>query len=421
MTSHLAEANARTESPYSPIDQLARVLAIVETHYVEPTQREKLTDGAIKGLVAELDPHSAYLPSAEFALFQEEMDGKFGGIGIEVDFRGEFITVIAPIEGSPAERAGVRPGDQILAINAKPMRGERLDKLIPIMRGPIGSKVTLTLRRVGALEPLTISLVRAEIHVQSVVQKRLAKDVAYVRLRLFQDGTHRELLRAATTLKAASKVPLAGVLLDLRNNPGGRVDEAVAIADEFLVSGPIYSTRRRGAVIDEAFAHDGGAFATVPVVVLVNEYSASSAELLAGALQDSHRAKIVGAQTFGKGSVQSILDLPGGAGMRLTTMRYYTPSGRSIQAEGIRPDVLLRPTKPLAPGTIVRERDIDGHLPAEGAAPGASGRVIEGTAEMGPPGPIAEVPVDPTKGTDFGLITAYKLLLEDLAAQRTAP
>jgi carboxyl-terminal processing protease len=422
-TSHFASATPESASPYAPLDQLARVLVLVENQYVEPTQRARLTEGAIKGMVAELDPHSAYLPPDEFAVFQGETSGKFGGVGVEVDFRTDLVTIIAPIEGSPAARAGIKPGDQILAIDGKPMRGERIDKMVGLMRGPAGSKVAMTVRRQGAADPITFELVREEIHVQSVTSKRLAGDVAYVRVKQFQDGTHTELLREAAKLRAGGKAEIAGLVLDLRNNPGGLVDEAEGVADELLSSGVIYTTRHRGKVIDEVLAHDGGAFASIPIVALVNEFTANSAELVAGAIQDNGRAAIVGAPTFGKGSVQTIFELPGGAGMRLTTMRYYTPSGRSIQAQGIRPDVLIQPDKPAPPGQVVRERDLDGHLPAEGAAPPGPAPVVPvlvDTSGKGPATAADDVPTDPAKGDDFSLAAGYGILMKTIAAKRAA-
>jgi len=371
-------------------------------------------------MVAELDPHSAYLPPEEFAQFQGETAGKFGGVGVEVDFRNDDITVIAPIEGSPAARAGVRPGDQIVAIDGKPLRGEHLDKLVTMMRGVAGTRVAMTVRRKGVPDPLVFDLTREEIHVQSVTAKPLSGHVAYVRIRQFQEGTHDELLRAAARLRSEAKGEILGVLLDLRNNPGGLVEEGEGVADELLDSGLIYTTRHRGKIIDAVYAHEGGAFATVPIVALVNEYSASTTELLSGALQDNHRATLVGAPTFGKGSVQTIFPLPGGAGMRLTTMRYYTPSGRSIQAEGIRPDILIQPSQAPPPGEVVRERDLDGHLPAENAdalPPRPPPVVVEGKG-TNPAVSIADVPVDPRQSDDFSLSVAYDALLKKVAEQR---
>jgi carboxyl-terminal processing protease len=423
VTSRLAGANTQASNPYAPFDQLARVLVLVESQYVEPAGRTKVTEGAIKGMVAELDPHSAYMTPSEYALFQGETEGKFGGVGVEVDYKNDFVTVLAPIEGSPAFRAGVKPGDQIIAIDGKPMRGERIDKLVTVMRGPSGSKVKMTVRRPGVVDPITFDLTREEIHVASVTGKRLDNDVAYIRLKQFQEGTHEELLRTAAKLRAESPRPLVGVILDMRNNPGGLVDEAEGVADEFLASGVIYTTRHRGQVVDEIKAHAGGAFAALPIMTLVNEYSASSAELVSGALQDNHRATIVGAPTFGKGSVQTIFDLPGGAGLRLTTMRYYTPSGRTIQAEGIRPDVLIQPAKPIAATDLVRERDLEGHLSAEQGGAPKPGQIVMTEPEKAA-GAIAseiepgrDVPVDPSKGTDFTLSVSYSMLLKGLVAK----
>lgn len=418
---HVADATTQAASPYAAFDQMSRVLVLLENNYVDPTQRAKVVDGAIKGMVAELDPHSAYMPPAEYALFRGDTQGKFGGVGVEVDFRGEQVTVIAPFDGSPAARAGIKPGDQIIAIDGKPVRGERIDKLVSLMRGPAGTKVKLSVRRKDVVDLLTFELVREVIHVDSVTGKRLESAVAYVRLKQFQEGTRDELLALAGKLRGASSEKLTGVLLDLRNNPGGLVDEAEGVADELLGAGTIYTTRHRGRVMDEARASVGGAFADLPVVVLVNEYSASSAELLAGALQDNGRAKVVGTQTFGKGSVQTIFDLPGGAGMRLTTMRYYTPSGRSIQAEGIRPDVVIRAAGQEEDKVVVRESDLDGHLPAEGPVASAPQTVRTDDAKRAPEdrdGPKAEVPDNPKNGADFTLSVGYEELLKLIAAKK---
>lgn len=415
ITTQAVHATTQSQSPYNPFDQLAWALVLVENHHVDPAQRTKIIDGAIKGMVAELDPHSAYMDAKEYALFQSDTTGKFAGIGIEVDFRDERVTVLAPMEGSPADRAGIRPGDEIVAIEGKPVRGERVDKIIAMMRGPIRTRVHITLRRTGQTDPIHAELTREEIHVVSVVGKRLDNDIGYLRIRQFQEGTHDELLRATAKLRAENARPLRGVLLDVRNNPGGLIDEAQAVADEMIDSGGIYSTRHRGKIIDEQRASAGGSLASLPIVTLVNEYSASSSELLAGAIQDNKRSLIVGTQTFGKGSVQTIFDLPGGTGMRLTTMRYYTPNGRAIQAQGILPDVLIEPAKPVQVGEVVRESDINGHLPAEARPSPRPQGPAHATVVKAPEndsGPSRDVPTNPATGTDFTLATGYKLLLE---------
>lgn len=411
--SEVAHATTGNGSLYAPFEQMGRVLALVDAQYVDPADRSKLVEGALRGMVEGLDPHSAYMPEREYRVFQGDTEGKFGGIGVEVDYRDDYVTVIAPIEGSPAERAGVRSGDQIVAVDGKSTRGERVDQLVGMMRGALGSHVRVTLRRKGADALIELDLVREEIRVPSVVAKRLVGDVAYVRIKQFQVGTYEEFLRGVGAVRNASSAPIRGVLLDLRSNPGGLVDEAEAIADELLESGLIYTTRHRGKVLDRVSASSGGVLAAPPVVVLVNEYSASSSELVAGALQDSRGALVVGQRTFGKGSVQTIFDLPSGAGLRLTTMRYYTPSGRSIQAQGIDPDILVR-SATSAPDGIVREGDLEGHLEAE--APPARTRPQRIVVAEPPPSAAApegrtnDVPEDPSKGDDFVLKTAYEAL-----------
>ncbi len=413
-----ARATPSDESPYAATLQLGRVLVQVENNYVEPVERARLVNGAIVGMVAELDPHSSYLPPQEWKLFQSETEGKFGGVGIEVDARGDMLTVIAPIEGSPAAKAGIRSGDKILAIDNESAVGEKLDRVVRKMRGTPGTHVRLMIRREGQKDPLMFELVREIVHVPSVASKLMDGRVAYVRIKQFQEHTHDELLLAAGKLRAEAKGSLAGVMLDLRNDPGGLVDEAAETADEFLNGGTIYTMRHRGQVIDEAKARAGGAFSELPVVVLVNEYSASASELVAGALQDNKRATIVGANTFGKGSVQSILELPGGAGLRLTTARYYTPSGRAIQADGVHPDIAIESSRvPDGGGFVLRERDLEGHLSGEGtprdarpqikldagASPEAGATEPEGSAAR-------NIPADPSASADFALRVGYQLL-----------
>jgi carboxyl-terminal processing protease len=430
-----AQATGRDESPYAAVAQLGRVLVEVENDYVEPVDRAKLVNGAIKGMVSELDPHSSYMPAEDFGLFQSETEGKFGGVGIEVDARGDALTVIAPIEGSPAEKAGVKSGDRILAVDGRDATSESLDKVVRSMRGDPGTHVKLTVLHKGASQPVTFDLVREVIHVPSVASRLLAGDVAYVRIKQFQEKTHDELLAAASKMRAQARGPIAGVVLDMRSNPGGLVDEAAEVADEFLSGGVIYTTRHRGQIVDEVKARKGGAFASEPVVVLVNEWTASASELVAGALQDQKRATIVGLPTFGKGSVQAIIALPGGAGMRLTIARYYTPDGHAVQADGVHPDVAIEPGK-VDPSAfpITRERDLEGHLAGEpngGPSARPGGVVVHAPAkgdgaDAGAPAVSAAdeagsgargVPLDPTKGSDFVLRTGYEVLKNLIAGK----
>jgi carboxyl-terminal processing protease len=421
LTAHLAGATPAKESPYEMLEQLGRVLTLIENEYVEPVERQRLVEGAIKGMVAELDPHSGYLPPQDWSILQSDTEGKFGGVGVEVDFRDEYVMVIAPIEGSPAQRAGVLPGDHIIAIDNQPVRDKSPDDLIRLMRGAPGSKVTLTVKRSSKDELIHFTLTREVIEVASVAHKLMVDDVGYIRIKQFQTGTHDELVDAAGKLEAESHGPLSGLILDLRNNPGGLVDEAAAVADEFLSGGVIYTTRHRGKVVDAVRATPGGVLRRGPLVVLVNEYSASAAELVAGALQDQGRGSVVGAKTFGKGSVQTLLDLPGGAGLRLTTMRYYTPSGRAIQARGIQPDVQLEAAYVADRSFgVIRESDLENHLPAEGRSPGTTRREGpdagapdggDGGAEGGTQlGVAREIPKDPRGGPDLALSIGFQIV-----------
>jgi carboxyl-terminal processing protease len=438
--SHTARATSQDESPYAAMAQLGRVLVTVENEYVEPVDRTKIVNGAIDGMVAGLDPHSSYMAPQDFALFQSDTEGEFGGVGLLVDARDEVITVLAPIEGSPAERAGIRSGDKLLAVDGETAVGLGLEKMVRKMRGKPGTHVKLTLRRdpkgnanadAGANananasgNVITIDLVREVIKVPSVASRLLKGDVAYVRIAQFQDKTHEQLLKAAARLRAEAKGPFKGVVLDMRSNPGGLVDEAADVADEFMSGGTIYTARHRGQVIDDVKAHGGGAFADAKTVVLVNGYTASAAEIVTGALQDAKRATVVGEQTFGKGSVQTIFELPGGAGMRLTTERYYTPSGHAVQAEGIHPDVTVS-SNDDSPFPVLRERDLEGHLAPEDR--GAAHATANGTTivvDAGAPsaqseddlggteGSVANIPADPAAGKDAVLKIGYALLFK---------
>ncbi len=418
---NLAVARSGADSPYDMLRQLSRVLVLIENDYVEPVDRRRLVEGAIKGMVAELDPHSDYMPPRDYKIFESDTEGHFGGVGVEVDFQDDHVTVIAPIEGSPAYRAGIKSGDRIVAIDNQSVAGKSPDQLVRVMRGRPGTKVIVTIRRKGTDKPLYFTLTREIIHVSSVADKLLDGNIAYIRIKQFQEGTHDELLKAIAKLQNEAHGDIAGVVLDLRNNPGGLVNEASAVADEFLSSGVIYTTRHRGKIVDEVRASDTGALRRGPLVVLVNEYSASAAELVAGALQDQHRGTLVGARTFGKGSVQTILDLPGGAGLRLTTMRYYTPSGRSIQAQGIVPNVKVAAARlPDKSFGVIRESDLEHHLPAQGP-PGAATSGDAGAPASSPDagsvqkehthlGVAREIPSNPSGGADLALSIGYQIV-----------
>ncbi len=407
---------AASDPAYALIDQLGRVLVQIENEYVDPVDRAKLVGGAIKGMVAELDPHSSYMPPEEFREFEGDTEGQFGGIGIEVELQNGQLVVLSPIEGSPAERVGIRSGDVIVGVDARDPSAEPFDMLVKRLRGLPGSHVRVSVRRGNAGEPVNFDLVREVIHVASVSSKLLAHGVAYVRIKQFQDHTHDELLEAAGKLRARSGGGITGVILDLRSDPGGLVDQAADVADEFLDEGVIYTARHRGQIVDQVTARGGGAFAREPCVVLVDQYTASASELVAGALQDHHRATIVGERTFGKGSVQAILSLPGGAGMRLTVSRYYTPSGHAIQADGVHPDVAVEREHDDSVISF-REKDLDGHLAAEAppsAAAQASKRVVvaadAGTAPDSTGKEAKGVPEDPDNGTDAILKVGWQTL-----------
>ncbi len=426
-----AWASTRDESPYDVVRRLGEVLVLIERAYVEPVDRKQLLEGSISGMVGDLDPHSEYLQARDYEIFQDDTEGHFGGIGVEVDLRRNQITIIAPIEGSPAERAGLLPGDRIVAIDGQNIEGKRADELIRLMRGEPGSIVAITVEREGVEKPTVFKLTREVIDVASVSGRLLDGNIAYLRIKQFQRGTRTELLNEVGKLRDESP-KFRGVILDLRNNPGGLVNEARGVADEFLPGGVVYTTRHRGLIVDDARASSSGALQEAPLVVLVNGYSASAAELVAGALKDHGRATIVGSQTFGKGSVQSIIDLSGGNGLRLTTMRYYTPSGHAVQARGITPNVMVENQAAAdATGGLIREGDLPDALEAEGpnrteteaqsgapaATPSETAKPADPEADLPPPlaatrlGVARVVPANPKNGPDAALAVAYELLL----------
>lgn len=421
LTSQSADASPQTESPYFMMGQLGRVVAEIENDYVDPVDRRRLLEGAAKGMVAELDPHSSYFAAQDYTEFNQQTEGQFAGVGVEVDARAGVIMVIAPIEGAPADRAGIRSGDKIVGIDGASAHDTTFDKLVRKMRGAPGTHVKLTIQRDGVKEPLTFDLVREVVHVRSARGKMLNGGIAYLRINQFQSQTHEELLKAIAKLREGNQ-PINGVLLDLRANGGGLVDQAVGVADEFLSSGTIYTARHRGQIVEDVSAHGGGALSEVPVVILVNEWTASASELVGGALQDNRRALIVGVRSFGKGSVQSIIDLPGGDGMKLTTARYYTPSGHAIQADGLHPDITVVPSIPADGGIpIVREGDTEGALPREGASHTDDGGVtVQYASDGGATNDddylvdMKKIPNDPSQGSDPVLKVGYETLRDRL-------
>jgi carboxyl-terminal processing protease len=354
---------------YESFKLLARVFYEVNSRFVEEPDNATLVQGAVRGMLSSLDPHSTFFTADEMKELKQESSGAFSGVGIEITMRDNLITVVSPMEGTPAFRAGIRSGDQIVAIDDKRTSELNLMEAVRIIRGPIGVPVTFTIVRPGVKEPVEVRVVRAKIPLISVRIQEMGSGVGYIHIRNFQGGTAGELERAVKTLR--EKKSFNSLILDLRNDPGGLLDQSVAVSGLFLGPVPIVETKGRREDQDSVFRFEKKAIVPldVPMVVLVNEGSASASEIVAGALQDYGRALIVGTQTFGKGSVQSIVQLPDGSGIRLTTSRFYTPKGRSIQIEGIIPDVEVK--NPLPPDfQFSREEDLKGHL--KGAAESSS-------------------------------------------------
>ena len=364
-----------------PLDELRTftgVLDAVKQDYVEPVKDKELLENAIRGMLSNLDPHSAFLDAEAFQDLQIGTSGEFGGLGIEVGQEDGFLKVIAPIDDTPAQRAGIRAGDLIIRLDDVSVKGMSLADAIQRMRGKPNTAITLTIVREGVRKPLKIKLIREVIQVKSVKSRLLEPGFGYLRITQFQSKTAQNLRQAMQEMEQQNKGPLRGAVLDLRNNPGGVLNGAVDVADDFLEDGAIVQTRGRGNGSDQSFkATPGDLLKGAPLVVLVNGGSASASEIVAGALQDHHRALILGERTFGKGSVQTILPLGNGTAVKLTTARYYTPNGRSIQAQGIEPDIKLKPFKVTngvegAESDTVKEADLTGHLrndktPAESA------------------------------------------------------
>ncbi len=342
--------SALSNKTYEKLKIFTEVLEIIKKSYVEEVNTEDLITGAIEGMLNSLDPYSAYLSPDMYREFEVETKGSFGGLGIEIAIKDGILTVIAPIEDTPAYRAGIKAGDKILKINGELTKGLSLMECVKRLRGPKGTEVTITIVREGFVQPKDITIMRDIIKIQSVKFRTLEKGYGYLRLLQFQEKTSEDVAAALDALKQANPEGINGLVLDLRNNPGGLLDQAVKVTDFFLDHGVIVTIRGREEKGKEDdgekttfMAHKEGTVPSWPMVVLVNEGSASASEIVAGALQDYGRAVILGTKTFGKGSVQNIIGpLEDGSGIRLTTARYYSPNGRPIQDEGIHPDIVLR-------------------------------------------------------------------------------
>ena len=373
-----AAAEPEADNPYRRLEIFARVLAHVEQSYVGEVDGDQLIYGAIRGMLRVLDPHSAFLDPQQVQILTSDSEGRYGGVGVEIDVRDGWLTVVSVFPGGPADRAGVKPGDRFLAIAGEGARDLPIEEAQERMRGAPGTQIKVMLRRPTAEAALELSLTREIIEVRAVEARLLGDRSVYVRLKLFQETTAVELRRALDEAveHAAKAGGVTGILLDLRDNPGGLLSSAVLVADEFLNEGVIVSTRGRGGQLQREYrATAAGTRPDWPMVVLINGYSASAAEIVAGALADHKRAVIVGTRSFGKGSVQNVIELPDQSAVKLTTALYYTPSGRSIQAQGIEPDVAAPQLDPsvVAQAELgaeaLREESLAQHLAAEGSPP----------------------------------------------------
>jgi len=395
-----------TSETYRQLNLFGEVFERVRSDYVEDVTDKKLIEDAINGMLSALDPHSSFMNARAFQDTQIQTRGEFGGLGIEVTMENGLVKVVSPIDETPASRAGLKPGDLIVELDGEPVMGLTLQDAVERMRGPVNSQIKLTIRR-GTTEPFVVTLQRAKITIQSV-RSAVEGDIGYVRITSFTEQTETGLRTAIQKIKDQLGNKAKGLVLDLRNNPGGLLDQAIAVSDTFIDKGEIVSTRGRRAEDAQRYnAKPGDLLNGLPMVVLINGGSASASEIVAGALQDHHRAILLGTRSFGKGSVQTIIPLGGQGALRLTTARYYTPSGRSIQAQGIEPDIAVEQARleKIDTGQIRREADLRGALrndtlqqqqqqqQQQRQAPGEEG---------------AGVPGDPNQ--DYQLARAYDLL-----------
>ena len=399
-------AQDKDRETYRQLELFGTVFDRIRSDYVEAPKIDDMIENALNGMLASLDPHSSYMNEKTFRDMQVQTRGEFGGLGIEVTMENGLVKVVSPIDDTPASRAGLKSNDKIVGIDGQAVRGLTLQQAVEKMRGPVGSPIKLTIRR-DTGTPFDVTLTRANIKITPVKARIEDKDIAYIRVTSFNEQTTSGLEKAMTELKKESKGKLAGLVLDLRNNPGGLLKEAISISDAFLNKGEIVSTRGRKKEESQRWnAKKGDISGELPMVVLINGGSASASEIVAGALQDHHRAIVLGTQSFGKGSVQTIIPLPGHGALRLTTQRYYTPSGRSIQAKGITPDLVIEQLKltALSDEDQRREKDLRGALvnPQDGKAKAAP-KAPDGAA----PGAAA---ADESQVKDYQLVRALGVL-----------
>ena len=361
-----SQVSALDNNIYKNLKTFNEVLKMVKKNYVEEVDPKTLMEGAINGIMRSLDPHSSYMTADMFKELEVETRGSFGGIGIEITIKKDILTVVSPIEDTPAFLAGIKAGDQIIKIDGNSTKDITIMEAVKKLRGPKDSNVTITIIRENMAKPKDVTLTRGIIKIKSVKSKFYEDNIGYIRIASFQERTVDDLRKALDEVFAKVKTP-KGLILDLRNNPGGLLNQAVSVSDVFLKSGIIVTTKGRVKSMEtKSMARDDGNEPNCPIVILVNEGTASAAEIVSGALQDNGRALVVGTQTFGKGSVQTVIPLDDGSALKLTTAKYYTPKGRSIQAEGITPDIVVkyaRPSEEKEPtNDFIREKDLKGHI-----------------------------------------------------------